>query len=331
MINSGEREGNEMQRWRGLDEIPAGWGHCVVTIGFFDGVHRGHQRIISRAVERARELSLPAVVVTFDPHPSEIVRPGSHPALLSSSRLKAELLQGLGVDALCVIPFTPQFSKQGPDEFVHEVLVERLHASAVVVGENFRFGHKAAGTVELLGELGRRFGFAVEGLSLVGAQEAPFSSTYVRSCVAAGDMAAASNALGRPHEIEGVVVRGDMRGRELGFPTANIETTPHAAIPADGIYAGYLRTLGLHTLDTAGTRWPAAVSVGTNPTFEGTMRRVEAYVLDRDDLDLYGTHVALEFTERLRDQVAFDSVEDLISEIARDVERVRKITSEQSG
>jgi riboflavin kinase/FMN adenylyltransferase len=319
-----------MQKWRGLDEIPAGWGHCVVTIGFFDGVHRGHQRIIRRAVDRARELSLPAVVVTFDPHPSEIVRPGSHPPLLSSPRLKAELLADLGVDALCVIPFTVEFSRHEPDEFVHEVLVERLHASAVVVGENFRFGHKAAGTVESLAELGRRFGFTVEGLSLVGASEAPYSSTYIRSCVAAGDVAAAATALGRPHQLDGVVVRGDMRGRQLGYPTANIETYPYAAVPADGIYAGWLRCLEGGGLEGAERR-PAAISIGTNPTFAGTARRVEAYVLDRDDLDLYGVHVVVEFAAKLRDNITFVEVSDLITQIGRDVELTREIIRQQES
>ncbi len=305
-----------MQRWRGLDAVPPGWGRCVVTIGVFDGVHRGHQAIIGRAVARARDSAQPCVVVTFDPHPSEVVRPGSHPAVLTTARHKAELLDAVGVDVVCVLPFTVEFSRLSPAEFVHAVLVETLHASAVVVGENFRFGHRAAGDVGTLRELGRRFGFAVEAVALLGDDETTVSSTYVRACVDAGDVDAAAEALGRPHRVEGVVVRGDGRGRELGYPTANLETTPHAAVPADGIYAGWLVR--------GGQRLPAAISVGTHPTFEGRERRVEAYVLDAD-LDLYGEHVALDVAARVRDTVRFDSVEALVAQMADDVKQVREL------
>ncbi len=229
-----------MQRWRGVESAPSGWGRCVVTVGVFDGVHRGHQLIIGRAVERARELGVPSVLLTFDPHPSEVVRPGSHPPVLTSQRYRAELVEALGVDVVCVQPFTREFSRLTPDEFVHAVLVEHLHARGVVVGANFRYGHKAAGDVAALTDAGRRFGFSVEGVPLQGADDTTWSSTYVRSCVDAGDMAAAAAALGRDHRVEGVVVRGDQRGREIGYPTANLEPQPWAAVPADGIYAGRL-------------------------------------------------------------------------------------------
>jgi len=220
-----------MQRWRGVEGAPAGWGRAVATIGVFDGVHRGHQQIIGHTVRRARELSMAAVVVTFDPHPAEVVRPGSHPAILTEAGRKAELIEALGVDVLCVIPFTVDFSHLSPETFVHDVLVEHLHAAAVVVGENFRFGHKAAGDVELLERLGRTFGFTVEGAPLVASAPASVvSSTYIRSSVDAGDVAEATRALGRPHRLEGIVVRGDARGRELGFPTANLLTSAHAAV-----------------------------------------------------------------------------------------------------
>jgi riboflavin kinase/FMN adenylyltransferase len=307
-----------VQRWRGLDSVPPGWGRCVATIGVFDGVHRGHRVIIGRAVERARDSGLPSVVLTFDPHPSEVVRPGSHPPMLTSARHKAEILEEMGVDVLCVIPFTLEFSHLAPDEFVHAVLVEKLHTAAVVVGENFRFGHKAAGDVSMLRELGRTFGFAVEGVPLLDDNDSDttVSSTYVRSCVDAGDVVAAREALGRPHRLEGVVVRGDGRGRELGFPTANLEVGKYAAVPADGVYAAWL----LRGRD----RLPAAVSVGTNPTFEGRERRVEAYALDVD-IDMYGEHVALEFVARLRDMVRFDTVEALTAAVADDVKRAREL------
>lgn len=170
-----------MQRWRGVEAAPPGWGRCVVTIGVYDGVHRGHQAIIGRAVARAREARVPSVLLTFDPHPSEVVRPGSHPPVLTTQRYKADLVEALGVDVFCVLPFTPDFSRLSPAEFAHRVLVEHLHAKAVVVGENFRFGHKAAGDVAELCRLGRTFGFTVEGVPLLTEAGTTFSSTYVRA------------------------------------------------------------------------------------------------------------------------------------------------------
>ncbi len=308
-----------MQRWRGVESAPSGWGRCVVTIGVFDGVHRGHQQIIERAVARAREAGVPSVVLTFDPHPMEVVRPGHHPPMLTGPRLKAELLEGLGVDVMCVLPFTQAFSRLTADEFVHEVLVERLHVSAVVVGDNFRYGHKGTGDVSALAADGRRFGFTVEGISLQGSADTTWSSTYVRSCVDAGDMAGAAAALGRDHRIDGVVVRGDQRGREIGYPTANLEPLPWSAVPADGVYAGRL-------VRTNGTQLPAAISIGTNPTFAGRERRVEAFVVDAEPgLDLYGEHVGLTFAARLRDTLRFDGVEPLVEQMGHDVERTREL------
>jgi riboflavin kinase / FMN adenylyltransferase len=314
-----------MQRWQGLDEVPAGWGRSVVTIGEFDGVHRGHQRIVRRAAELAAELALPVAVVTFDPHPDEIVRPGAHPPLLSTARRRGELLAGLGVDAVCVLPFTLEFSRLGPDEFVQAVLVDRLHAARVVVGENFRFGHRAAGDVALLGELGEKYEFAAEGVPLLADAGETISSTSIRERLAAGDVAGAGRDLGRPHRVEGVVVRGHRRGRSLGFPTANLETLSHTAIPADGVYAGWLASIDPDGHEEE--RWPAAISIGTNPTFGGRERTVEAYALDRDDLDLYGAHVAIDFTSRLRGTARFDSVPELIAQMHRDVAAAREITA----
>jgi riboflavin kinase/FMN adenylyltransferase len=305
-----------MRRWRGIESAPPGWGRTVLTIGVFDGVHTGHQRTIGHAVTRAKELNLPSLVLTFDPHPSEVVRPGSHPALLTPLVRKAELAEELGVDVFCVQPFTLDFSRLSAEQFVHDLLVEHLHAALVVVGENFRFGNKAAGDVELLTKLGRTFGFAVEPAPLVASDGVIFSSTYVRSCVDAGDVEAAAQVLGRPHRLEGIVVRGDQRGRELGFPTANLMTARYTAIPADGVYAAWLIR--------DGNRLPAAVSIGTNPTFSATERRVEAYVLDFDG-DLYGERLALDFVARLRGMEKFSGVEDLVTAIADDVARTRAI------
>jgi riboflavin kinase/FMN adenylyltransferase len=308
-----------MQRWRGYEATP-GWGRSVVTIGVFDGVHRGHQEIIGHAVKQARDLGLQAVVVTFDPHPSEVVRPGSHPAVLTEPGRKAELVEQLGADVLCVIPFTAEFSRVSPEVFVHDVLVEHLHASLVVVGENFRFGHKAAGDVALLSRLGRTFGFEVEPTRLISDQRTIFSSTYIRACVAAGDVTAAAAALGRPHRVEGVVVRGDGRGRELGFPTANLLSRRYAAVPADGVYAGWL----VRRRPSTQTALPAAISIGTNPTFSGQDRRVEAYVLDFEG-DLYGERLAIDFVARLREMRRYDGLDPLVAQIHEDVAQTREV------
>lgn len=287
----------------------------MLTIGVFDGVHRGHQQLISDAVRQARERQLPCVLLTFDPHPSEVVRPGSHPAQLTTLRRRAELAERLGIDVFCVLPFTPELSRMPADEFVHEILVERLHVAVVVVGENFTFGYKAAGDVNLLRLLGSRFGFMAEGHNLVTADSLTYSSTYIRACIDAGDVEAAAEALGRPHRLEGIVVRGDQRGRQLGYPTANLSTPRYAAVPADGVYACWFVDRG--------KQLPAAVSVGSNPTFSGRERRVEAYVLDVD-ADYYGENVGLDFVVRLREMEKFSSSEALRRQIDDDVRRTRE-------
>jgi riboflavin kinase/FMN adenylyltransferase len=289
-----------MQRWQGLAEVPDNFGPSVVTIGVFDGVHRGHQRIVNRAREAASELGLPVVVVTFDPHPVEVVRPGSHPPFLCTPRRMSELLTGLGVDAACVIEFTLEFSRLDP------------------------------GDVALLADLGEKYDFTAEGVPLLTEDGVRISSTEIRARLAAGDVEGAAHDLGRPHRVEGVVVRGHQRGRALGFPTANLETLPHTAIPADGVYAGWLTLLDIDGLDAGGSelaRWPAAISVGTNPTFDGRERTVEAYALDRDDLDLYGARVAVDFTNRLRATERFDSVPDLVAQMHVDVAQARQLLS----
>jgi riboflavin kinase / FMN adenylyltransferase len=313
-------------RWQGLEEVPADWAKSVVTIGVFDGVHRGHQSIVARAAELGAERGLPVVAITFDPHPDEVTRPGSHPPFLCSARRRAELLAGLGVDAVCMIPFTLDFSRLDPDEFVRQVLVERLHAATVVVGEDFTFGHKARGDVPLLDKLGEKYDYSVEGLPLLVLDGVTISSTSIRALLAAGTVTEAAKMLGRPHRVEGVVVRGHQRGRQLGFPTANVESPPHTAVPADGIYAGWLATL-----DEAGaemSRWPAAISIGSNPTFDGQVRTVEAYALDRTDLDLYGLHAAIDFAVRLRGTLRFDSIEALVEQMHLDVGQARGICAD---
>ncbi|MTD13724.1 bifunctional riboflavin kinase/FAD synthetase [Nakamurella sp. YIM 132087] len=306
-----------MERWRGLDAIPEGWGRCVLTIGVFDGIHRGHQALIAATVAKARELGLPSVLMTFDPHPAEVVRPGSHPAQLVTLRHKAELVAELGIDVFLVLPFTPAVAATDPGVFVHDTIVDRLHAAAVVVGANFRFGHRGAGSVELLAELGAKFGFTAHGLDLVTDETVAVSSTMVRACIAAGDVRTAESALGRPHRVEGFVVHGDGRGgSELGYPTANLDVEPWTAVPGDGVYAAWF-LLGTR-------RSPAAVSIGTNPTFSGKVRTVEAFVLDEGG-NFYGRRVALDFVERLRGQVRYTDVDALITQIGLDVERTREV------
>ena len=321
-----------MERWRGQDEIPTDWGRCVVTIGVFDGVHRGHAELIDHAVKAGRVRGVPTVLMTFDPHPMEVVHPGNHPAQLTTLARRAELVEQAGVDVFLVIPFTPDFMKVTPERYILELLVEHLHVVAVVVGENFTFGSKAAGTVETLRRAGEQFGFGVESVSLVAEraevdpeQSVTFSSTYIRSCVDAGDVVAAAEALGRPHRVEGLVVRGDGRGRELGFPTANVAPTAYAAIPADGVYAAWFTVLGHGPVPgtmVAGQRCRAAVSIGTNPTFSGRARTVEVFVLD-ETADLYGQRVAIDFVGRIRRQEKFGSAADLVAAIDADVEKIR--------
>jgi riboflavin kinase/FMN adenylyltransferase len=226
---------------------------------------------------------------------------------------------------MCVLPFTHEFSRLSPETFTHTVLAEQLHAAQVVVGENFTYGHKASGDVESLAREGRRFGFAVEGISLAAVDEdaVTISSTYVRACVAAGDMESAARALGRPHRVDGVVVRGDRRGREMGYPTANVECPQFTAIPADGVYAGRLVTRDARS-GASLELFPAAISVGSNPTFQGSRRTVEAFVLDYDG-DLYGEHVGVEFVQRLRPMAAFPDVDALLAAMAKDVTDTRSI------
>ncbi|MBB4136115.1 riboflavin kinase/FMN adenylyltransferase [Gordonia humi] len=299
-----------------------------MTIGVFDGIHRGHAQLVTAATRAAAERGVPSVLMTFDPHPSEVVRPGTHPPQLSTLRRRADLAEEMGVDVFCVLPFNPTLAAQSPEEFVHEVLVEELHAAEVVVGDNFTFGHKALGDVPKLRELGQRFGFEVTAVSLFGEHAVTYSSTYIRSCIAAGDVELAAEALGRPHRVEGAVVHGEKRGRDLGYPTANIAPPEHAAIPGDGVYAAWFTVLGDKEGDgfRVGQRYPASVSVGTNPTFSGRNRTVEAYVLDLD-ADLYGQHVAVDFVSRLRGMESYDGVDALIAAIADDVERTRTILS----
>jgi riboflavin kinase/FMN adenylyltransferase len=308
-----------VQIWRSLDDIPTDLGRTAVVVGNFDGVHLGHQRVLVRARALADEQGLPVVAVTFEPHPMAVLRPEHAPTMLTTVERRAELLVDAGADHVLALPFDRDVASWPPEEFVRRVLVEGLGAAVVVVGANFRFGNSASGDVGTLVAEGERHGFAAEGIALDGGPMV-WSSTYVRTCLATGDVAGAAEALGHPYAVRGVVVQGDQRGRELGYPTANVPTDGLTAAPADGVYAGRLRRLG------TGEVYPAAISVGTNPTFDGVRaRRVESYVLDRTDLELYGVEVEVSFVDRLRGMVAFDSVDALVAQMQDDVDRAREI------
>jgi riboflavin kinase/FMN adenylyltransferase len=306
--------------WRDVSEVPADLGRTVVTIGNFDGVHLGHQHVVARAREVAAAQGVDHVVaVTFDPHPMAVLRPDHAPVMLTTLDERLRLLGEAGADDVLVLPFSREIASWSPEEFVQRVIVEALHARGVVVGANFRYGSRAAGDVHDLGESGKGHDFVVDAVALDGGPQV-WSSTYVRSCLAAGDVSGAAEALGRAFTVRGVVVKGDQRGRELGFPTANVPTPADAAAPCDGVYAGTLTRL-----DT-GECFPAAISVGTNPTFDGVVgRRVESYVLDQTGLDLSGVEVEVAFLAHLRGMVKFEGIEKLVETMHDDVRRTREL------
>jgi riboflavin kinase/FMN adenylyltransferase len=310
-----------MKTFKGVDGVPAGFGPSAVTIGKFDGVHQGHRAVIDRIRSIAESDGLKAVVVTFDRNPLALLAPEKCPDALVSVRQKLELLATTGVDATLLLPFDRALASVPATEFVERVLVDGLNAKAVLVGSDFRYGARGAGDVDLLVDLGAKFGFSVEVVDDVRpAGERRVSSTWIRELLAEGDVRQATRLLGHAPTVSGIVVHGAARGRELGFPTANLTPESEGLIPADGVYAGWLTD--------AGTRYPAAISVGDNPTFEGVPKKqVEAYVLDRE-LDLYDHVVDVEFVERIRGMVAFTSIPDLVDTIRDDVERIRLILSD---
>ena len=289
----------------------------VVCVGFFDGVHRGHQTIIRRAVRHAQGTGVRSVVVTFDRHPMEVVNPGSQPKLLMTLARRAATLASLDVDLVVVMPFDDDLRHLSPDAFVDHVLAGRLRAQHVIVGANFRFGHRAAGDVAVLNELGPQRGFTTEAVTLLEVEGAVVSSTEIRGAVERGDVERAARLLGRPHLVDGVVVRGDRRGVGLGFPTANLQTGRRVAIPERGVYAG-----AFHLSD--GTLQPCATNVGVNPTFGGQDLRIEAYLLDWSG-DLYGMGAAVDFRHRLRDELTFDGADALVEQMHADVAEARRL------
>jgi riboflavin kinase / FMN adenylyltransferase len=313
-----------LQRYDGVAAVPDGLGPTVVTVGMFDGVHRGHRALLDRVAAEAAARSLPAAAVTFDRHPLAVLRPGSEPPLLTTLDRKVELLGQAGIATVLVLEFTRELSQVPAEAFATEVLFDALAARAVVVGENFRFGHKAAGDPALLADLGRRRGTEVVAVPLHAHGDQVVSSTRVRAELAAGDVAAAAASLGRPYAVEGTVVVGDRRGRPLlGIPTANLAVPAGIALPADGVYAGHL------TDQADSLARPAAISVGTNPQF-GTDRRVEAHVLDFDG-DLYGHQVSVEFTHHLRGQAVFATTDELVAQMHADIDQARRLLASPPG
>jgi riboflavin kinase/FMN adenylyltransferase len=306
-----------METRQGTAALPVR-GASAVTIGFFDGVHRGHQAVIARTVNVARREGLRAVAVTFDRHPLHTLSPGKVPPLLTTLRRKAELIEALGVDTLFVLEFTDDVSRWPPEAFVDRVLVEGLGARRVVIGTNFTFGHRAAGNLTVLSRLGAERGFTAEGVSLFKVNGRPVSSTSIREAVAEGDLAWPERALGRRYAVDGSVVPGAGRGKNLGFPTANLRTPDGLLLPGRGVYAGRAG---------AGERWwKSAINVGTNPTFGDEPLHVEAHLLDFDG-SVSGLVLTVEFWSRLRDEVRFDSAEALVGQIAEDVERTRTLVA----
>jgi riboflavin kinase/FMN adenylyltransferase len=302
-----------VQILRGLVELPLPDQPCVVTVGFFDGVHRGHQAVLARTVEEARLRGVPSVAVTFDRHPREILNPGAEPRLLTTVERRAQLIERTGIDTLVVLAFDRDFSLVPAQDFVADVLVGGLHAVHAVVGANFTFGFKALGNVENLASLGAPHGLSAEGVPLLEIDGRTVSSTSVREALSAGDLDWPEKALGGRFILDGEVVTGHGRGRGLGYPTANLRTWPRLLLPGQGIYAG--------VAEHGGRRYRAAIDVGTNPTFGSEPLHVESFLLDYEGNDLPGEPLSIGFWARLRDEVRYDTVEELVSAIAADVVR----------
>ena len=301
----------------GLQALPFPDGRSVVTVGFFDGVHLGHQEVIRGTVEAANERDARSVAVTFDRHPRETLTPGEEPRLLTTVERKASLIEACGIEVLVVLEFTKEFSQVSAEDFVRDVLVAGLGAVHARVGANFTFGHRAAGTVATLREVGDPLGMSADQIGLLAIQGRVVSSSSIREALAEGDLAWPRTALGRRYAVDGLVVAGAGRGKGLGYPTANLRTWPRLLLPGQGIYAGVAEL-------EDGSRYVAAIDVGTNPTFGTEPLHVEAFLLDFEEDELRGEGLTVEFWGRLRDEVKFDSVDDLVAAIADDVERTRR-------
>jgi riboflavin kinase/FMN adenylyltransferase len=317
-----------------VGDIPADFGATVVAIGKFDGVHAGHRALIDRMLVDAASTGARTVAVTFDRNPLSVIAPERCPRSLVGIAQKVELLGRTGIDATLLLRFDEALAAEEPEAFARRVLVAGLHAQRVLVGSDFRFGRGGRGDVELLRRMGAELGFAVDEVADVASAEdgRRVSSTWIRELLDAGDVERAAKLLGRSPSVIGEVVHGLKRGRELGFPTANLSPDAEGYVPADGVYAGWLIERSPEGVLRSGVRYPAAISVGTNPTFDDVeVPQVEAYVLDESDLDLYGRRVELEFVARIRGMVAFEGVERLIEQMTDDVVRTRLALTDAGG
>ena len=308
---------------------------CVLAVGNFDGVHRGHQLIFSTAVRRAREEGLKALLLTFSSHPASVIRPGETPEPLMTVRDRLLIAESFGFDTAFILDFNPQMAALSPGKFVEEVLVNRLGTRAVVAGENWRFGHRREGDMSMLSSLGILQGFEVDAVDPFIVDDLPVSSTRIRGALAAGDVTAARTLLGRPHFVRGTVVSGEGRGRKLGFPTVNLDCH-QILVPGEGVYAGGYHTAGSSGLmglgrgkpgnGTEGVKGAAAISIGYTPTFESGSFSVEAHLVGWEE-DLYGGTVTIAFYDRLREQRTFKHTGDLVDQITIDVKMSRDLYS----
>lgn len=333
-----------MERWKSLADIPEGFGPSVIALGNFDGVHRGHQRVLQSIKEAAERKSARSVAITYFPHPASVLNPQRAPLLITDLERRLDLIEQSGINATLVQEFTRELSQQSAEYYVKRVFVDALNISDIYAGKDIHFGRNGEGNLNTLIALAGLHGFDVhvvenvtaqaEGVAAEGSEkdsvhdhsERRWSSSYVRELLSRGLVDRAAQVLGRDHSVRGKVVHGAARGRELGFPTANLDRQISGYIPADGVYAGWL-------IDSANNRWPAAVSVGSNVTFNETNRQVEAHVIDRPDehiadFDLYGQVVTIEFKDRIRSMVAFNSVEELVEQMATDVDETRQLLAE---
>lgn len=314
-----------MQRFTELEQIPTDFGPSVVTVGNFDGAHVGHTRVMERVVQIARDNQLASVGVSFDPHPAVVHNPNVDHVEIMGQEDRQRYFEDMGLENYVLLHYDLEFASQTPEEFVKNVFVDALHARWVVIGDDVRFGYRNSGDLNTMIELGKKYGFEVEAVEdLTHESQRRCSSTWIRELLTDGKVDEAAQILGRNHLMHGEIVHGAARGRELGFPTANMSVDSDGFVPADGVYAGWLT-------DAHGNKWPVATSIGTNPTFEGVeQRQVESFVIGRpeervEDFNLYGQRVILEFVQRLRPMVAYRGVEALIEQMNQDVEQAKEV------
>jgi riboflavin kinase/FMN adenylyltransferase len=305
--------------WRSLEDTPDNFGPCAITIGNFDGVHCGHRHILERVIAAAREEHWKSGVLTFDPHPAKLVTPASAPRLLTTTEQRARIILEQGIDQVLILPFTPQVASLGPEDFVREILVDKLKARAVLVGANFHFGRRAQGDAAMLEELGDRFSFETEIIAPVVWRKRVISSSEIRRAIQAGDVSLAWRLLGRPYPLAGAVVPGEGRGSKQTVPTLNLDTTAEV-LPKNGVYV--TRTREVSGGDSGTREWPSITNIGFRPTFDGQTRTIETYLLSALD-GAAPEKISVDFLRRVRDERKFENAEALKAQILRDVHRAQ--------